>query len=222
MRHISRTSRLTAVTTAGPSKPRSFPATRSQPYASTNCAATCGFMTWYTIELAKVRGAGGVAMARQMSSWIGDFIVNLLFGRQVNDDDEAQKSPTWRYQKRQNKLVVVGGLLVLGFASFCVWGASSQSVRLGITVSFAFMVALNVWALSAASDAIFDSLFERINLQSAWLHARLTEIESNTSKDGRLRGQRRWEKYGSEDDDAHYYTCPERYTGTGAAPEEAG
>jgi hypothetical protein len=158
-------------------------------------------------------------MTRHKSNRLGDLIVNLLFGRQVGDDDEAQKSPTWRYRKRTNKLVVVSGLLVLGFASLCVWGASGQSIPLGITVSFAFLVVLNVWALSAASDAIFDSLFERINLQSAWLHARLTEIETNTSKDGRLRAQRRWEKYATDDEDTQYNTCPERYRGTDAAPE---
>jgi hypothetical protein len=149
-------------------------------------------------------------MTRRKSDWFGDMIVTLLVGRQVGDDEQAKRSPTWRYQKRQNRLVAIGGLLFLGFAAVGVWVASGQSIRLGITLGFAFTVAMNAYALSAASDAVFDSLFERINLQSAWLHARLTEIESNTAKDGKARAQERWQSW-PLDDDHHYYTWPERH-----------
>ena len=51
------------------------------------------------------------------------------------------------------------------------------------------LTAVILRGIPAASDAIFDSLFERINAQSAWLHTRLNEIESNTSKGGSLKGQ---------------------------------
>jgi hypothetical protein len=152
-------------------------------------------------------------MTRRKFNWLGDLVINALFGKQIGDDEEARKSPTWRYQKRQNKLVALGGLLFVGFATLCVWEASTESTRAGITVAFVCLVFINERGLSAASDAIFDSLFERINLQSAWLDARLTEIETNTAKDGKPKAQERWLNW-PIDEDAHYYSSPERYRKT--------
>jgi hypothetical protein len=148
-------------------------------------------------------------MARQRSSRLGGLVLDLLFGKQVDEDDyEAQKSPTWRYQKRKNKLAFLSGLLAVGFMGWGVWEASGDSIRSGITVAFVILVLLNVYALTTAADALFESLSERINLQSAWLHARLTWIESNTAKDGKLRAQALWER-DEVAESTHYSSCPE-------------
>jgi hypothetical protein len=148
-------------------------------------------------------------MARQRSGQLGRLVLDLLFGKQVEEGDyEAQKTGTRRYQKRKNKLAFLSGLLAVGFMGWCVWEASDNSIRSGITVAFVILVLLNVYALSTAADAIFESLSERINLQSAWLHARLTEIESNTAKDGKLRAQARWERH-EVTESTHYSACPE-------------
>jgi hypothetical protein len=151
-------------------------------------------------------------MARRKKGF-GNLVADILFGEQVGDDEEARKSPTWRYQKRQNKLLVHLSLLWVGFAAFCIWEAATESTRAGITVSFVFLVFLMFRAVAAALDAIFDSLFERINLQSAWLETRLTMIESNTAKDGKLRAQQLWQSAGLDESD-YYYTCPERSKNT--------
>jgi hypothetical protein len=151
---------------------------------------------------------------------IGELVIEILFNRQVEDTEEARKSPTFRYQRRQNKLVAVSGLLFLGIATLCVWGAASQSLAAGITLAFAFLVLIHTRALAAASDAIFDSLFERINLQSTWLHVRLNQIESNTEKDGKLKSQQRWQRNFTDfkTDDRHYYDSPEWYKSIDGEP----
>jgi hypothetical protein len=147
-----------------------------------------------------------------MRTSLGNLVINLLFGRQVGDTKEEQASPTYRYQKRQNKLVTLGGLLVGGGCCVVVWITSKESLAAGMTVSFGLLVAVVVRGIAAASDAVFDSLFERINAQSAWLHTRLNEIESNVSRDGSLKGQERWQHYdASMGDDAHFHTAPEWY-----------
>lgn len=147
-----------------------------------------------------------------MKTSFGNLIVDLLLGKQIGDSKKERASPTYRYQQRQNKLVILTGLLVLGLCCFIVWSVSKESLAAGIAVSFGLLAALIVRGIAAASDAIFDSLFERINVQSAWLHARLSEIEANSSKDGVPRSQERWQHSNeSMHDDAHYYTSPEWY-----------
>lgn len=136
---------------------------------------------------------------------------NLLFGDQVGDSEDERKSLPWRYQQRRNRVAVLLGLVMLGLATFFVWEAAGDNPRSGITVAFVLLIMFIVYSLREASDAIFNSIFERINLQSSWLHTRLDEIESNTSKDGKLKAQRRWQHYYPDagSDDRLYVTAPE-------------
>jgi hypothetical protein len=155
------------------------------------------------------RSVGVQAMALKRRRTFGDLILNVLFGKLSGFDEEAIRSPTRSYQQRKDKLGAVSGLIFFGFAAAAVWLASGQSIRLGLTVGFVFLAMLTIHAITLASDAVFDSLFERINLQTAWLDARLTEIERNTSKDGTPKAQERWQRW-RLDDDHHYYVWPEQ------------
>jgi hypothetical protein len=164
----------------------------------------------YKIVIKEKHMATHEATTGRKSGSLFDLVLTAVFGKLVRDDEAARKSPTWRYHKRRNKLVVLNSLVILALATVCVWGAASRDMALGIAVGFAFLWALNVYALAAASDALLVSLFERINLQSTWLHARLTEIEVNTSKDGKLKGQERWETW-RKDEDSYNVAGPERW-----------
>jgi hypothetical protein len=137
-----------------------------------------------------------------MKKSLGEWVSNLIFGKMVGETEEEQRSPTWSYQRRQNKLVSSASLLSFGWWTAVVWLTSSQNIAIGITVAFAILLQRNWYFVASSSDALFDSINERINLQSAWLEVRLDIIEHREKG-----GRQRWTNRGG---DYYYYFCPER------------
>jgi hypothetical protein len=109
----------------------------------------------------------------------------LLFGK--------ENSPTYSYQNRQSKLVFSGSLPA-AFWIAVVWFAASQSLVAGLVVAFRVFYFKIHFVAAVASDAVFDSLWERINLQSRWLDFRLTQIDGQLNWEGRpgRSGQELW------------------------------
>ena len=112
-----------------------------------------------------------------------------------------------RYQARVTKFVWAGniygtvGLIALFFlqAPLTAW------------VVYLSTLALH-YCIAAVADAIFDSLNERVNIQSSWLDRRLSVIEERV---GASSGQERWRKNATPTDDpSHYYdSYPEKVEG---------
>jgi hypothetical protein len=139
-------------------------------------------------------------------------VSHLLFGVQVGDTEKEQQNPYWRYQRRRNKLVEYSGLLHVGIPTVGVWWLSSNSIPFGIAVLFFFLVRHINEVLTTTSDAIVESLHERINLQSCWLEARLNAIESKLlyPEMETQGGTKEWEGlYSSPASDDSYYLDPE-------------
>ncbi len=104
-------------------------------------------------------------------------MMDYLIGR------SAKKGrPTERYQQRQNKLVFSASLLVSLFWIGIVYIATEKSLGAGIVTAFAILYYKIHFASAVSSDAIFDSLWERINLQSNWMESRFDSIEVNIEK----------------------------------------
>lgn len=94
------------------------------------------------------------------------------------------KSPTFNYQRRQTKLVSSVGLLSSAVLIAVVFYVAKYDLAAGIAVAFAVLYIKMHYVAAASSDALFDSLWERINLQSHWLDVRLRclEIDINRGK----------------------------------------
>ena len=94
------------------------------------------------------------------------------------------KSSTFNYQRRQTKLVFSGGLLSSAVLIAVVYFVAKYNLAAGIVVAFAVLYIKMHYVAAASSDAMFDSLWERINLQSRWLDVRLRclEIDVNRGK----------------------------------------
>lgn len=113
------------------------------------------------------------------------------------------------YQRRVTKFIwaaraySVGGLLFLLF---------QEDVFIGAMVLITGCVIL--YGMAVLSDAVFDSLNERINIQSAWLACRLDAIEQKSSIRIEETGQVRWITNGVPTDHSNYYfdTFPERFS----------
>lgn len=78
------------------------------------------------------------------------------------------------YQHRVTKLVWLSNIYS---AAGAAWLLYSQIGQIGWLVYFSTVAIL--YGLAAAADAVYDSLYERTNLQSAWLQSRLNAIESS-------------------------------------------
>ncbi|HEX7971655.1 MAG TPA: hypothetical protein VF501_05490 [Thiobacillus sp.] len=103
-----------------------------------------------------------------------------MFGGKEPDS----KSPTFNYQRRQTKLVSSVSLLSSAVLIGVVYYVAKYNLAAGIAVAFAALYSKMHYVAAASSDAVFDSLWERINLQSRWLDVRLRclEIDVNRGK----------------------------------------
>lgn len=109
-----------------------------------------------------------------------------------------------RYQHRISKLVWAANIYgVLG--AFGIWYSSLPALAWLVLASTITVL----YAVAAGFDAVFDSLNERINIQSAWLDARLSVLEKAT---GASSGQAKWAEHGVPTDDSEHYfhVYPER------------
>ena len=145
-----------------------------------------------------------------------NWIVAGLFGHQVGSSDAERQSPTYRYQQRQNKLVGMNRLINYGILTLIVWQAAEHNLAVGIAITFILLRATILGAAAAVSDAVFDSLFERINLQSEWLRTRLDALELELAERGHTRGQENWRRRVEDNvayealNDTCYWSFPER------------
>jgi hypothetical protein len=98
-------------------------------------------------------------------------ITDLIFGKAPDEN-----SPTEAYQSRQSSLVFSAALPAM-FWTGLVGYELSQSIEHGLTLAFFILYIKIHYAAATSSDAVFDSLWERINLQSKWLDFRLTFLE---------------------------------------------
>jgi hypothetical protein len=94
-----------------------------------------------------------------------------------------------------------------------VWYTSTKSPTNAFVLAFAILYIKIHFTSAASSDAIFDSLWERINLQSKWLDFRMTYLERQVrgSKNEKS-GQQAWkenEAYEGQLSDA-WHTYPEK------------
>lgn len=142
-------------------------------------------------------------------------IISLLFGAPPKEG-----SPTESYQRRQNKLVQSGSPIAMIFWTSIVYTASSKNIAIGIAAAFFIIYFKLFYCIAASSDAIFDSIWERLNLQSKWLDFRLHHIESKldqrsevaASQDaGYQSGRAYWDEHFNIDLNESYYDYPERH-----------
>jgi hypothetical protein len=148
-------------------------------------------------------------MAKRNEFSLGEFFLTLMFGKHIGHSPEELASPTYNYQKRQNKLVLSGSLIGALFGGAMLYFITKGNVALGVALAFVMLRSSNWYMTASASDAIFDSLFERINLQSNWLHCRLTGIENRLAPAGQESSQTLWQEHPMQLDDA-YRSYPEK------------
>lgn len=135
---------------------------------------------------------------------------DMLFGKAPDP-----KSPTLSYQRRQTKLVSSASLLLSAVWIAVVYFVAATNLAAGLAVAFAVLYSKLHFVAAASTDAMFDSLWERINLQSRWLDVRLRclEIDINQGKpDARNEmAQEAWQRYAHEEQlsDA-WYMYPEK------------
>jgi hypothetical protein len=147
-------------------------------------------------------------MAARKTFSFSDWLLRLLLGHQIGDTPEEAQSPTHNYQKRQNKLVASTGLIPVLFYGTVLYFIARENAALGIAFSFVFLRASIFHTTASASDAIFDSLFERINLQSLWLDHRLNGVETHIRPSDKMPSQSNWEPIDLEE---AYYDYPEKW-----------
>jgi hypothetical protein len=116
----------------------------------------------------------------------------------------AVKKKLTNYQDRMSKLVWFANIYGV-VAAIAIW--FNQLGPLAWLIYFSAL--LIVWSVAAGFDAVFDSLNERINIQSEWMHTRISTLENATNSDS---GQEKWLKEAiPTDDPAHYFhSYPER------------
>lgn len=143
---------------------------------------------------------------------ISDFLIDAVFGKQVSDNAEQRKNPTFNYRRRMNKFVALGGAFWWGAGLTTIWFSLQHDLKIGIVVAIGYLSLTLLVAIGAASDAIFDSLHERINLQSQWLNVRLSAIEDHLAISTDLRGETLWQAHSENRDtlDEAYHRWPER------------
>jgi hypothetical protein len=108
------------------------------------------------------------------------------------------------YQTRISKLVWASNIYLVACPIALV---HYDSTSIGWLVYFS--TATVNFCLAAGCDAVFDSLTERLNIQSTWLQVRLSVLERAVHSSS---GQGEWRDHGVPTDDAehYYYNYPER------------
>lgn len=108
------------------------------------------------------------------------------------------------YQSRITKLVWASNIYLIGCPIALFYFGSTP---VGWLIYFS--TATINYCLAAGCDAVFDSLSERVNIQSSWLEVRLSVLDQ--AVDARS-GQEAWREHGVPTDDAEYYfsNSPER------------
>ena len=124
-----------------------------------------------------------------------------------------ESSPTYTYQRRQTKLIFSSAIPALFWVGLIAY-TLNENLTYGLTLAFAVLYAKLHFTTAASADAIFDSLWERINLQSRWLNSRLTHLEDVMKAQGKERpwGQQLWaenESYDGQLNDA-WNSYPEK------------
>lgn len=111
------------------------------------------------------------------------------------------------YQARVSKLVWVGNIYGIGMFIYFYFKQASFEAWVIYISTLAIL-----YGIAAAADAVFDSINERINVQSSWLHVRLGSIENHI---GAKSGQQDWKNDAMPtNDSSHYYdSFPERIDG---------
>lgn len=109
------------------------------------------------------------------------------------------------YQHRVTKLVWLSNIYCAAGAAWLIYKQIDQT---GWLVYFSTVAIL--YGIAAASDAVYDSLYERTNLQSAWLQSRLNALESSSGLS--TSGDAAWAANAvPTSDPTHYYDLlPER------------
>ena len=108
------------------------------------------------------------------------------------------------YQERVSKLIWVGNLyMIIGF--FTLYSKDAPIIAWVVFLSTLVII----YCMAVLSDAIFDSLSERINIQSTWLDKRLESIELSV---GSTKGQEKWnaEAIPTNDKEHYFYNYPEK------------
>lgn len=103
-----------------------------------------------------------------MSKWK---FTGVLFRKEPD-----KNSATYSYQSRQTKLVSSSNISAVFWIGL-VWYTSTQSLTNAFVLAFAILYIIIHYVAAVSSDSIFDSLWERINLQSKWLDFRMTYLE---------------------------------------------
>ena len=119
------------------------------------------------------------------------------------------KKPFTPYQHRATKLVwawriyAVVGIVAIPFLELRLLG--------GLVLITGWVI---LYGIAAMSDAVFDSLNERINIQSAWLAHRIDAIEFPSKGQFGTNGQMRWVTKGVPTDRSSYYfdNFPEQFS----------
>jgi len=137
-----------------------------------------------------------------------DRFIRLLIGT-----DPPAEATTYNYQRRQSALVQSMSLLAAAFWIALVYFAAKESLAAGLAMAFAALYYKVHTVASMSSDAVFDSLWERTNLQSQYFDVRLRTIEAKLDV---VAGRNLPLGFGSNDDDYTgelqdaYHDYPER------------
>lgn len=107
------------------------------------------------------------------------------------------KKKMTHYQTRITKLVWAGNIYSVVCPIALLYFGSSL---IGWLVYFS--TATINYCLAAGLDAVFDSVSERVNIQSAWLDVRLSVLERAVNAES---GQEEWRNSGVPTNDAQHY-----------------
>lgn len=118
-----------------------------------------------------------------------------------------EKKKLTHYQTRITKLVWASNLYLVVCPIALLYFGSSH-----IGWLLYFSTATITYCLAAGLDAVFDSLSERVNVQSSWLDIRLSVLEHAVNAKS---GQEAWRTNATSTDDAqhYFYSYPEQLKG---------
>ncbi len=114
------------------------------------------------------------------------------------------KKKMTHYQHRVTKLVWAGNI----YSVVCPIALLYFGSTVVGWIVYASTMILH-YSLAAGLDALFDSLSERVNIQSSWLDVRLSVLEPAVNANA---GQDAWRKNGVPTNDVqhYFYNYPER------------
>jgi hypothetical protein len=125
-------------------------------------------------------------------------IISNLFGGKDKTAQMWNKKELTPYQRRATGMVWANRIYIVVAVAICGFGELGYLGWLIVATGFAVM-----YGIATMADAVFDSLHERLNMQSEWLDIRLRALENH--EDPLRSGQLLWQLNGIPTDNLMHY-----------------